>query len=64
MRIENISYSVDWRKFYRGYSVFIPCIDHNKAKKHVRAIVKRLQIDIVIKVVIEDGVKGLRVWRV
>jgi hypothetical protein len=64
MRIENISYSVDWRRFYRGYSVFIPCIDHGKAKKQVRATVKRLQIDIAIKVVIEGGVKGLRVWRV
>lgn len=63
MQIEGISYSINWRKFYRGHSFFVPCIDHKAAKNAIKAAAERLNIDLVMKVVIEEGVKGLRVWR-
>lgn len=42
----------------------MPCIDQKAAVAEVQRIAKRLKLELVIKVVIEDGVKGLRIWRV
>lgn len=64
MRIEGISYNVNWRNFKAGYSIFIPCLDSDVAKKEVLRVTKRLKIEVVMKVVIEEGVKGLRIWRI
>jgi len=64
MKIETVMYNIDWSKFYPGYSFFVPCIDHKAALQELRQVTKRLNIEILTKVVIQDGVKGLRVWRV
>ena len=64
MQIEKVSYTIDWRKMRKGYSFFVPCIDHRAAKRTIKAVGKRLDMDFIYKVVIVDGVKGLRVWRV
>ena len=64
MQIAGIQYKIDWRKFKQGYSVFFPCLDDSSSKKEVRAVMKRLRIDVFIKTTIEEGVKGIRVWRI
>ena len=64
MKVAGIQYKIDWRKFKRGYSVFFPCLDDSSSKKEVRAVMKRLHIDVFIKTTIEEGVKGIRVWRI
>ena len=64
MQVAGIQYKIDWRKFKRGYSVFFPCLNDSSSKKEVRAVMKRLRIDVFIKTTIEEGVKGIRVWRV
>lgn len=64
MKIENVWYQLDWAKFRRGYSFFVPCIDVLEAKAEIERITDRLEIKIVTKVAIEHGVKGLRVWRI
>jgi hypothetical protein len=64
MKIETVNYSIDWSKFHIGYSIFVPCIDHKAAFAEVHRVTKRLKIPVVTKVVIEEGVKGLRVWRI
>ena len=64
MKIESVSYRINWKKFKKGYSFFVPCIDERAAREELNAIAKRLKMDIVTKVVITDGIKGLRVWRV
>jgi hypothetical protein len=64
MKIETVAYQLDWSKFRIGYSFFVPCIDEKAARKTLAAVAKRLKIEIVTKVVIVDGIKGLRVWRV
>jgi hypothetical protein len=64
MKIETVTYQINWAKFRRGYSFFVPCIDEKTARKTIAAVSKRLKMTTVTKVVIEDGIKGLRVWRV
>lgn len=64
MKIETISYQIDWSKFRVGYSFFVPCIDPKAAREALHNVTQRLKINTVTKVVVEDGVKGLRVWRV
>jgi len=64
MKIETVSYQIDWSKFRKGYSFFVPCVDHHAARAAVAETTKRLQIEVLTKVVIVDGIKGLRVWRV
>jgi hypothetical protein len=64
MRIETVSYTINWRKMRKGYSFFVPCIDHRAARRTLKQVAERLSLSLVFKVVIVDGVKGLRVWRV
>ena len=64
MKIETVSYQIEWRKFRKGYSFFVPCIDEKAAREELNRVAKRLKFDIVTKVVLLDGIKGLRVWRV
>ena len=63
MKIETVTYRLNWGKFRKGQSFFVPCIDHIEARKTLAKITRRLKIPIVTKVTIEDGIKGLRVWR-
>jgi hypothetical protein len=64
MKIENVAYQINWKKFKRGYSFFIPCLDTKTSRKDIERELKRLKYKVVTKVVIEDGVRGVRVWRV
>jgi len=63
MKIESVSYQINWSKFRPGMSFFVPCIDAKAARAEVARVTKRLKIRVVTKVVIEEGVMGLRVWR-
>jgi hypothetical protein len=64
MKIETVTYTVDWSRFRKGYSFFVPCIDHRAAREEIATISKRLDMGTLSKVEIIDGIKGLRVWRV
>ena len=64
MKIEKVSYRINWAKFKRGTSFFVPCINEREAKDQVNRVARRLKLNVVHKIVIEEGVKGLRVWRV
>ena len=64
MKIETVTYQIDGSKFRRGYSFFVPCIDEKAARQTVLSICRRLKIPVVTKIVIVDGIMGLRVWRV
>ena len=63
MKIETVPYQIEWKKFRKGYSFFVPCIDEKAAREELNRVAKRLKMDIVTKVVLLDGIKGLRVWR-
>ena len=63
MQVEGVTYEVEWKRFKKGTSMFIPCLDPKRAKAQLLVVTKRLRIKILIKVEIEDGIRGLRVWR-
>jgi hypothetical protein len=63
MRINDLDYNINWRRFKRGTSFFVPCLKLQESKTMVLAVTKRLGFKVAIKAVIEDGIKGLRVWR-
>jgi hypothetical protein len=64
MRIHGISFNVVWEKFGVGTSFFIPCLDPAEAERQVRRTTRRLGIRIKTRAVIEENIKGLRVWRI
>ena len=64
MLVEKVSYDINWKRFKRGTSIFIPCLDPKKARAQVLVVTKRLKLKVLTKVVIVDGIRGLRIWRV
>ena len=64
MLVENVSYQINWKAFKRGTSIFVPCIDPKTALVEIMSIMKRVRVKVVTKVVIQDGVRGVRIWRV
>jgi len=63
MKVHGISFEIDWAKFKPGRTFFIPCLDLEEAKREVKLVAKRLRYSVEMKGVVENGVKGLRVWR-
>jgi hypothetical protein len=64
MRIEGVVYQINWKGFKRGASFFIPCLNPTAAAEEIEFVTDRLQYEIVTRTVIENGVQGVRVWRV
>jgi hypothetical protein len=64
MQVEKVRYAVNWREFKVGRSIFIPCLSPQTAWTELHPVFKRLKYNTVHKVCIEDGVRGLRIWRV
>jgi hypothetical protein len=64
MRVEKVSYQINWQAFKPGASFFIPCLDPAKAIQDITRVTKRLRFKTVTRVVIQEGVQGVRVWRV
>jgi hypothetical protein len=63
MLIEGVTYDVDWRAFKKGTSLFFPCLDQDRAETQLMVVMNRLRLKVLVKHVIEDGIRGLRVWR-
>jgi hypothetical protein len=64
MKVEGVTYEVDWHTFKKGKSLFFPCLDPERARQQVADTIGPFRIKTVTKICIEDGIKGLRVWRV
>lgn len=64
MRIEGVVYQINWKKFKRGASFFIPCLNPDAAVEDIKFVTDRLQYEVVTRTVIENGIQGVRVWRV
>jgi len=63
MQVENLNYEIDWGQFKKGSSFFIPCLDPQAARTEIAPVLKRLKLKTHSKECIEQGVRGLRVWR-
>lgn len=64
MQVEGVTYEINWKAFKRGTSIFIPCLDPTRARGELLVVLERLRIKTVTKVVIDAGIRGLRIWRV
>lgn len=64
MRVDGVSYNIDWARFKVGCSFFIPVLNAEDAKARVQEVADRLEFAVAMKIVIEEGIRGLRVWRV
>jgi hypothetical protein len=62
--IEGVLYDINWRAFKKGTSLFFPCLSYPRARTQLLAVTKRLKLNILIKPTIEEGIRGLRVWRI
>ncbi len=58
-----VDYRIMWAEFKPGSSMFIPAVDTKSAIAALTRESKRLEFEFVHKIVIEDGVQGIRVWR-
>tara|TARA_R110001583_G_scaffold73044_3_gene203773 strand:+ start:57 stop:251 length:195 start_codon:yes stop_codon:yes gene_type:complete len=63
MLTNGTDYQIDWPSFEIGTSIFLPAVDTKAALAAIDKESKRLEFDYVHKIVIEDGVQGIRVWR-
>jgi len=63
MRIEGVNYELDWVEFTVGSAFFVPCLNDIKARERVEGKMARLGYAVIVKLVIEDEIWGLRVWR-
>lgn len=63
MKVSGVNYDVNWKRFRRGTSIFIPCLDPKVAKAEIVPVLNRLRIKPLFKVEIRDGIRGLRIWR-
>ena len=54
---------VDWEDMEIGMSIFVPCVNTEKAKDQIKAFFYTQTWDYLLKVRIEGGKLGVRVWR-
>ena len=60
---DGIRIIVNWDGMSVGASVFVPCINTYKAKEQVSKITKARRWQVTIKIAIENGKLGIRLWR-
>ena len=63
MLTNGTDYQIDWPNFKPGTSIFIPAVDIDSALLAIKKESERLEFKYVHKVVIENRVQGVRVWR-
>ena len=63
MLTNGTDYQIDWPDFKPGSSIFIPAVDIESAVNAIKREAKRLEFQFIHKIVVEDGIKGVRVWR-
>jgi hypothetical protein len=47
-----------------GWSFFVPCLRLKESELAILVTAKRFGFRVLMKPVIENGIKGLRVWRI
>jgi hypothetical protein len=60
---DGLRITVDWDAMDIGYSVFIPCVNTEKAKDQIKNVAKMKYWTMETRVVEENGKLGLRTWR-
>ena len=60
---DGVKVIVQWDSMVVGASVFIPCVDTEKAKQQITKIAELKTWQVEMRVRIEDRMFGLRIWR-
>ena len=55
---------VNWDSFLPNTSVFVPCINTDNAKQQIKKICSDFGYETTIKIVVDKGKLGVRVWRI
>lgn len=63
LQTHGIPIKIDWDKFKANTSFFIPGVDQEDLIRQVRWEMKRLNIAVDVKAVVENSMLGVRVWR-
>jgi hypothetical protein len=63
MRVAGVNYEINWRGFTKGSSMFFPCLDPEAARREISVVTRRMQFKITTRIEVQDGIRGLRVWR-
>ena len=63
MITNGVDYQIAWQDFEPGTSIFIPAVDTKAAIAAIKKESARLEFDFIHKAVVENGVRGIRVWR-
>jgi hypothetical protein len=60
---DGIRIIVNWEGMHVGASLFVPCLNTQKAKDQVVTLFKRKKWQVKTKIAIENGKLGIRIWR-
>ena len=63
MYTNGVDYQILWSEFKPGSSIFLPAVDTKAAIAAITKESERLEFQFIHKIVVEDGIKGIRVWR-
>ena len=63
IQIHGITFDIEWDKFKPSSSFFIPCLNTKEAKRVLKIACKHRKCKVRMKVVVENKVRGVRVWR-
>jgi hypothetical protein len=63
MQVAGVNYEINWRGFTKGSSMFFPCLDPEAARREINVVTQRMQFKIITRIEVQDGIRGLRVWR-
>lgn len=61
---DKIKFVIPWDRFKHGTSVFIPALDPKYTADAVKKEAKENNVGVMTRIVVENGVLGVRVWRV
>ena len=60
---DTIKIIIQWDKMVVGASVFVPCIDTEKAKQQLEKVAELKSWQVAMRVRIESEMFGVRIWR-
>jgi len=63
MIVQQIKYSLNWKRFRKGWSFFVPCTQLKEAEASIKEEAKIHKYTMVCRPVIENKLRGLRCWR-
>ena len=61
---DGVTIRVQWGGMVVGSSIFVPCIDTERAKSQIKKVMESKGWEYKASVVVENEYQGVRVWRI